>query len=313
MTLPALLRLTRPAAVCTAPADVCAGFALAAGDWQPYGAFGLLCAASVCLYAGGMVLNDALDVAKDAAERPDRPIPAGEVTARTATAFAAGLLAVGVALAAAAGFLIDTPPGVVWLPGAVAAALAALIVLYDGPLKRTPLAPAAMGGCRALNLLLGASVVAEPWAGPPGTVAAAMGVYVAGLTLFARDEAVRDAGPDARADAARNRLVGAATVGVGLLVLSVAMVTGRWSPKVDGLLPAVIVAGIAVTLLRRLVAGVTSPGPDTIGPAVRLMVLSIVTLDAATVMAATGSPVLTLLTCALLIPALLLKRLRAVE
>ena len=40
----------------------------------------------------------------------------------------------------------------------VAMLLAGCIVLYDAVLKRTPLAPLAMGACRMLNVLLGMSL-----------------------------------------------------------------------------------------------------------------------------------------------------------
>ena len=47
-------------------------------------------------------------------------------------------------------------------PGVVAALLAACILLYDAWLKRTPLGPLAMGGCRMLNVLLGMSALGVP-------------------------------------------------------------------------------------------------------------------------------------------------------
>ena len=83
-------------------------------------------------------------------------------------------------------------------PGLIATMLAALIVLYDGVLKPTILAPVAMGGCRTLNVLLGMSAAAadlpqlEPgtaWQQAAWLVAAGIGVYIAGVTWFARSEA----------------------------------------------------------------------------------------------------------------------------
>ena len=87
---------------------------------------------------------------------------------------------------------------------------------------------------------------------------------------------------------------------------------GRWSPLPDGLLPCLVLAAIAFTIDRRLLNAMENPGPQTIGPAVRVAVLSVITLNAVTVMAATGEAVPTLLTCALLAPAVLLKRVAAV-
>ena len=98
-----------------------------------------------------------------------------------------------------------------WRPALVAAALALLIVLYNAWLKRTLLGPVAMGGCRALNVLLGMSVLGEPWRSEHWGVAAGVGVYIAGVTWFARDDARRSD---------RRQLAAAALVmlaGVGLV------------------------------------------------------------------------------------------------
>ena len=58
---------------------------------------------------------------------------------------------------AASGYL---PSPTIRRPGCPAPSvsrLAIMIVAYDGPLKKTPLAPAAMGSCRVLSFLLGAA------------------------------------------------------------------------------------------------------------------------------------------------------------
>ena len=297
------LRLVRLPAVFTAPADVLAGYAVAGavlndrGDWSPWGPLVALCAAGTCLYAGGMVLNDWFDRDRDAAARADRPIPAGEVSPQAAAAFGFGLLAAGVILGGVGGWL-----GGYLLAGLlVAAATAACVVLYDGPLKRTVLACPAMGACRACNLLLGAA--AAPLAAGPLAVAAGMGCYVGGVTLFARNEAGRSR--------AGRLAVAAAVVNLGLMTLAAAYRFGRWSP-VDWLLPCVMLAFVAFSVDRRLIAAVRAPGPQTVGPAVRVAVLSVIPLNAVTVMAATGEAVHTFATCALLVPAVLLKKVAAV-
>src|SRR3954463_8694206 len=94
------LELLRPANVVTAVADVLAGYAVAGrGNHR---ALPWLLAATVCLYAGGGVLNDVFDRTLDAVERPERPIPSGRVTASRAALLGGMLLAAGVALAAVA-------------------------------------------------------------------------------------------------------------------------------------------------------------------------------------------------------------------
>src|SRR5262249_12135670 len=68
--------------------------------------------------------------------------------------------------------------------------LVAAIFLYDGWLKRTWAGPLAMGACRFLNVLLGLSVAAS-WVGAWGILLAlVVGLYIVGVTWFARTEAV---------------------------------------------------------------------------------------------------------------------------
>ena len=76
-----------------------------------------------------------------------------------------------------------------WRPLAVSGGLAVLVLLYDSSLKRTPLGPVAMGGCRFLNVLLGMSLAAEHWSEVNYWVAGGIGLYIVGVTWFARNEA----------------------------------------------------------------------------------------------------------------------------
>ncbi|ODS52139.1 MAG: hypothetical protein ABS36_18485 [Acidobacteria bacterium SCN 69-37] len=177
----AWFELLRPANVATSLADVLAGasvagLALVPGPVAP--GLGWLLAATACLYAGGIVLNDVFDRAIDARERPERPIPSGRIAVRHAALAGATLLAAGVAAAAAV--------------GAVAAAVAAAIVLavlsYDAWGKHHAfLGPVNMGLCRALNLLLGIAlmpaVLARAW--PLGLLPLA---YIAAVTMVSRGE-----------------------------------------------------------------------------------------------------------------------------
>ena len=94
------LELVRPANVATALADVLAGYAVA-GLGNPR-ALGWLLLSTACLYAGGVVLNDVFDRDIDRAERPERPIPSGRVSARAAASLGGGLLAFGVLAASLA-------------------------------------------------------------------------------------------------------------------------------------------------------------------------------------------------------------------
>ena len=136
---------------------------------------GRLCLAISVLYTAGMFLNDAFDRAFDARDRPDRPIPAGDVSAREAFATGWILLAAGLLLVAAGG----NPASFMW--GTV---LAAAIVLYNYSHKHNPLGPIVMGVCRGLVYCVAAASSAVTPA--VAAAATALMVYVAMLTWIAK-------------------------------------------------------------------------------------------------------------------------------
>ena len=168
------LELLRLPNVFTAVADVAMGFFFLQAPWAfsddpqpsllPIGLWtiGLLAASSALLYSAGMALNDVFDIELDRREQPDRPLPSGRIPLGSARWLGWQLLTLGIVLASgAAVMLAKFPPAhadgfvLSWLPAIVAAALAALIVLYNAGLKRTPLGPVAMGGCRAPQRVVG--------------------------------------------------------------------------------------------------------------------------------------------------------------
>jgi 4-hydroxybenzoate polyprenyltransferase len=180
-SLDAWLRLLRVPNLLTVPGDVLAGFLLAScpdgADWAQL----LLLAipAGLGFYAAGILLNDLFGYAEDLRDRPQRPLPARQVSRENAAA-AAMILTWTAAFAAA---FFDALP--------VALPLILCIVLYDVGLKRIPLlGPALMGLCRAGNLLLGASAVGDGLSLSPGPIAAAaaLALYVAAVTQLARRE-----------------------------------------------------------------------------------------------------------------------------
>ncbi|REJ68290.1 MAG: hypothetical protein DWQ31_09305 [Planctomycetota bacterium] len=191
--LRAYLELLRLPNVFTALADVFMGawfvsYSSRSGDLPPLRAevLAALLAASAGLYLAGMVLNDYFDRDQDAEERPQRPIPSGRVSPQAARLLGIELLLFGVAFAVLASFATGSVKA-----AAVALVLAGLVVAYDSVLKRTWFGGIAMGGCRGLNVLLGMSAAGADFAWQPVNyqVAAAMGLYVAGVTWFARTEA----------------------------------------------------------------------------------------------------------------------------
>ncbi len=181
-------QLLRAANVFTAASNLIAVFLLVQRDWQPLGILLLLVLASVLLYEAGMVLNDVCDAELDAVERPERPIPSGRVSKRNALWVGIALLVGGVFTAYIVTLLTHQ-----WQTTQIAFLLATTIVGYNVGVNSTRLGPLAMGGCRMMNVLLGATVGAnlstlsdhpEVW-----LFAIGIGVYTAGLTLIARREA----------------------------------------------------------------------------------------------------------------------------
>ena len=141
-------QLVRLPNVFTVIADTTAAFLLVAHQIDPSGRYLLVIASVVFLYWSGMILNDLWDLEIDRQERPDRPLPAGRIQVSSARRAGWGLLLCGILLAAAAGHLPVEGADGSYLPACVAVLLAVVIVLYDGPVKRTPLAPPMMGACR---------------------------------------------------------------------------------------------------------------------------------------------------------------------
>ena len=90
------LRLLRIPNVFTAIADIAMGFLFVTHSLVPAGGFFLLVVATCGLYLAGMVLNDVFDVEVDRVERPERPVPSGEVSLPTARIIGFALLLVGV-------------------------------------------------------------------------------------------------------------------------------------------------------------------------------------------------------------------------
>jgi 4-hydroxybenzoate polyprenyltransferase len=183
MKLSVALRLGRVSNLPTVTSNVLAAVALAGG--VPSGLLvAVSCVAMSMMYVAGMFLNDAFDREIDARERPERPIPSGEV--RAATVFDAGfaLLLGGIALTAIAALT----SGAGGRPILCAVALGALIIFYDAYHKENPLSPVVMGLCR-VGVYATAGFLATRDVDPAlawGLVAL-LG-YLIGLTYIARQE-----------------------------------------------------------------------------------------------------------------------------
>lgn len=269
--------------VFTAIADIAMGFLFTHAPPLEPGALSTLLgliAASSCLYLAGMVLNDVFDLETDRQERPERPLPSGRISLDAARRLGWGLLGTGIALAWLAGILEKS-----LRPGWTGLVLAASIVLYNMWLKRTPLGPLGMGACRLLNVLLGMSLVAGGWQDQHWLVAGAIGVYITGVTWFARTEAVQSR---------RLPLAGATAVllgGIGLLV---------WVPEIaENAAPLlrnqpqrwnVLLALLGMLIGYRCLRALADPSPWRVQVAVRQCLFSLVILDAAVCFVVWGTP-----------------------
>jgi 4-hydroxybenzoate polyprenyltransferase len=285
------LQLMRFPAVFTALADILLGFLLTHEGLSPLRDLVALLGASGGLYLAGMVFNDLFDRELDARERPGRPIPSGRISCRAAALLAIGLILLGPVCTA---FVSIEAVEISLL-------LVALILAYDGYLKQTPAGPVAMGGCRFLNVMLGASAAAgTTWANPQLFVALAMGVYVAGVTWFARQEAQRSS---------RGHLAAAAaTCHAGIAGLAAIVVTMPESPAVNRWLAFVAFGVVTIWIEIRIVSAIREPTPRNVQSGVRRMLLAIVLLDATMIYFKTSDPVLALGVAALLVPAAILGR-----
>jgi 4-hydroxybenzoate polyprenyltransferase len=296
------LRLMRLPNVFTALADVAMGFLFVRGTHDPAAGLVAVAAASGCLYTAGMVLNDVFDVEIDRRERPGRPLPTGRIGHSQAQALGWALLAIGVGFAWLAGF-VAAGTATAWLSGVIGTLLAGAVVLYNAWLKHTPLGPLGMGLCRFLNVLLGMSLASgsADWIAAFGPahwlVAGGIGIYIVGVTWFARSEAGESrAGPLAAAMAVM-------TGGIAMLAAS----GFYWPLMLDHTMFALLLAMLAVTVLRRCLAAVLDPSSERVQMAVKHSILSLIWFDAALV-AATAPLPYAFAIAALLIPALLLGR-----
>ncbi|MDG1895246.1 MAG: UbiA family prenyltransferase [Fuerstiella sp.] len=297
------LRLMRLPTVFTALTNVLCGFIVSSSerslpDILALKQFWMLLLSSAGLYLGGMVLNDVFDAALDARERPERPISSGLISKKSAAVFGSLLMLTGVAAAGLAGIFAETGPVSV----CVALILAAAVVLYDSVLKNTAASPFGMAGCRFLNIMLGASCAGSwgnVWSGPQIAIAAALAVYVFGVTWFARNEA----GESSRI-----------ALGSGLAIAMVGIAVNGWTAvKVMTVQSAATGALIALCLIAanvglRCIQAIQVNQSKLLQKTVGFMLLNIIFIDATMVFCMTGSGRLASMVVIMVIPATLMKR-----
>ncbi|MEZ6087231.1 MAG: UbiA family prenyltransferase [Pirellulaceae bacterium] len=299
-------QLVRLPNVFTVLADTTAAFLLVAQELDPVARYVLVIASVVFLYWSGMILNDLWDLEVDRRERPGRPLPAGRIQVAAARRAGWGLLLFGILLAGLAGYFPVEGVGGGFLPAGVAILLAISVVLYDGPVKRTPFAPIMMGACRFFSFLLGASAAMTAVGAFPFfsnhvlIIAAGFGIYIGGVTLMARGEAV---------GGERLPLIsGFAVTIIGLAIIAAGPqfadggIVFRIEPQRQFPL---LIGLLAFTIIHRAMRAVADPQPRAIQLNIKHAILTLIPLSAAVSLLSAG-PVAGLLVFALAVPAMTL-------
>jgi hypothetical protein len=292
----AYLELVRLPNLFTAVGDVVAGYLIVSRgvdvSWRD---LIILMLASVCLYAGGVVLNDYFDRDVDAVERPERPIPSGRIRARDALKLGVRLLGLGCVFAVGVG-----------VPSLLAAALlAGCIVLYDARGKRIEYVGSLnMGACRFLNVVLGACGAFpssfETWLWFVLPVATIVFLYISAVTLLATGEVWGG-----------NRTISSLVLGALLAVIGGVLWLGFSDRLVEPAWSYPFLAAFAAATLTVVGRVVGSPTAPNIRTAIKTCVLSLILLDAA-IVAGVGGLGFGVGIAILLVPALYAARLYAV-
>jgi len=262
-------RLFRLPNLLTVPGDPLAGFLLAAGPFDSPHVLPLLAATgtSLCLYLFGLAINDLVDLEVDRIERPERPLPAGELTRPQVRMAAIALALSGLNLALAAG------RSVLFL----ASVLAGLILAYNASLKHRPWPGAlSMGLCRGLSLFIGvAAARPDLFSRAPDTVllpplfaVAGLTCFVAGLTAIARTEMT-----DEKSATALRWLPFCAL----LIALPAVLFASLPLKRIDGILPTISIFLMVMTLMKTWLLGGPlfrlQPRPATIAGHIRNLLL----------------------------------------
>jgi 4-hydroxybenzoate polyprenyltransferase len=268
-------RLLRLSLAPSAAADIAAGIVLAAGRWPPSWKPYALVLASLCVYHGGMGLNDWADRHADAARGRGRPIPSGAVSARTALRAAAALLLVGPLIA------FPCAPRCALVLGAVSA----LAAIYDLAGRGPWLGPLLLAACRAGNLSTGMLLevdLADYGGSWLPHVASFYGIYVFCVSRLARLEDASDADLRKGRPALGLGIAGCLLALTGfpaLVVLQRNPSADRWldDPRTGAIAGTVIASAGALGLIQKSVRQVSwtrGDVMDSVGMALRRLLVA---------------------------------------
>lgn len=263
----------RPANVVTAVADVIAGMAIAgyfliSDDYFSATKYVhlnnyllppiLLVISTIGLYSGGIILNDVFDAELDAKERPERPIPSGLISKKSATIFGGIFFFVGIF---AAGLYSKESQY-------LAASIMICCLVYDKLLKHHAFfGPLNMGLCRGLNLLLGVSIISTElnnwW-----FLAIIPIIYIASITMISRGEVH---------GGSKKMLY----FGVFLYLIVIAAILSLAQIKGNLLYALIFVLPFALMIFTPLWKAIQNPIGPNIGKAVKAGVIALILMNAA--------------------------------
>jgi hypothetical protein len=163
-----------------------------------------------------------------------------------------------------------------------------------------------MGSSRSLNRLLGMTAAGGPHVPHQWLLPIGMGVYVMGITVYARDEA-EESRSDWLAAGTLIMLAGLATAGLAPWLAARAGDAGAWltGTKLSNWL--ILWGMLTASILLRNVLGIFEPTSGRVQQAVGNAIMSIITLDAVLVLASCGE-LWSIVVLLLLVPFLLGRR-----
>jgi 4-hydroxybenzoate polyprenyltransferase len=176
--------------------------------------------------------------------------------------------------------------------------LAGCILLYDGWAKKFWAGPIAMGTCRFLHILLGFAPFDGGWSMSAWLLAGMIGLYIVGVTWFARKESA----------ISRRGELSAAFAVVLVAVLGAAALPLVWdrTMEVHTFSYWILLLAWLVVVARPARHAILSPQPAQVQSAIKTFILGLIGLDAVLAFLLIGLPGLLLLV--LLVPALTLGR-----
>lgn len=217
--------------------------------------------ACTCLYHSGMIFNDCFDYQEDLKERPQRPLPSGKISIRSAWFAGAALMLAGVACAS-----------MVSMTSLVVAALLSLLILaYDGWIKNRLVSSVAMAGCRYMNWLLAMTML--PLTIDSFLLPLPIAIYVFSLTILSKEET-----------SAENRTPLLITVS-GVILCALILVTFLATKTLNSPEVLWLVLPAVAYFLYQMWQTYQAFTPEKIQSVIGLLVLGIIPLDAIMAMA----------------------------